>query len=169
MLAVLPDTQVYSLLYPGIYTAQTAWIASHVQDRRIPYVLHLGDIVDTNTHLEWQRAAQAMSLLEGVVPYALATGNHDYGPAGNAANRDTLLNQYFSYERTAAWPTFGGAYEVGQAGQHLPPVHRGRARLHRDLAGVGAARPGDHLGRSDHGPEPDALRHPDHPRLSEQQ
>jgi 3',5'-cyclic AMP phosphodiesterase CpdA len=114
MLAVLPDTQVYSLLYPGIYTAQTAWIASHVQDRRIPYVLHLGDIVDTNTHLEWQRAAQAMSLLEGVVPYVLATGNHDYGPAGNAANRDTLLNQYFSYERTAAWPTFGGAYEVGK-------------------------------------------------------
>ena len=114
MLAVLPDTQVYSLLYPGIYTAQTAWIASHIRDRRIPYVLHLGDIVDTNTHLEWQRASQAMSLLEGLVPYALATGNHDYGPAGNAANRDTLLNQYFSYERTAAWPTFGGAYEVGK-------------------------------------------------------
>jgi 3',5'-cyclic AMP phosphodiesterase CpdA len=114
MLAVLPDTQVYSLLYPGIYTAQTAWIASHIQERRIPYVLHLGDIVDTNTHLEWRRAAQAMSLLEGLVPYALSTGNHDYGPAGNAANRDTLLNQYFSYERTAAWPTFGGAYEVGK-------------------------------------------------------
>ena len=114
MLAVLPDTQVYSLLYPGIYTAQTAWIASHIRDRRIPYVLHLGDIVDTNTHLEWQRASQAMSLLEGLVPYALSTGNHDYGPAGNAANRDTLLNQYFSYERTAAWPTFGGAYEVGK-------------------------------------------------------
>ena len=114
MLAVLPDTQVYSLLYPGIYTAQTAWIAANIQNRRIPYVLHLGDIVDTNTPTEWQRAAESMRLLEGLVPYALATGNHDYGPAGNAINRDTLLNQYFSYERTAAWPTFGGAFEVGK-------------------------------------------------------
>src|SRR5690606_15972627 len=41
-------------------------------------------------------------------------GNHDYGPGGNAATRDTLLNDYFSYDVQAAWPTFGGAMEPGK-------------------------------------------------------
>ncbi|HET6150347.1 MAG TPA: metallophosphoesterase, partial [Polyangia bacterium] len=113
-LAVLPDTQYYSLSYPGIYLAQVSWIVANMQRLRIPYVFHLGDIVDQNTPLEWQRASQAMGLLEGVVPYTVTTGNHDIGPSGNATSRDTLLNQYFSFERTAAWPTFGGAYQTGQ-------------------------------------------------------
>ena len=113
-LAVLPDTQYYSLSYPGIYLAQVSWIVANVQRLRIPYVFHLGDIVDQNTPLEWQRASQAMGLLEGVVPYTVTTGNHDIGPSGNSTTRDTLLNQYFSFTRTAAWPTFGGAYQTGQ-------------------------------------------------------
>jgi hypothetical protein len=114
MLAVLPDTQFYSLLYPGIYNAQTSWIASNVQSRHIPYVLHLGDIVNNNTPAEWEHAYAAMSLLDGVVPYALSTGNHDYGPSGNASTRDTLLNDYFPFAKQAAMPTFGGAYQTGK-------------------------------------------------------
>ncbi len=114
MLAVLPDTQYYALAYPGVYDAQTSWIAGSARTRRISYVLHLGDIVDQNTPREWQRAASAMRLLDGVVPYALVPGNHDLGPGGTAVNRDTLMNLYFQYERTAALPTFGGAFETGK-------------------------------------------------------
>ena len=113
-LAVLPDTQVYSLLYPGVFMAQTSWIAGNAQRRQIPYVFHLGDVVNNNTHLEWQRAAHAMWLLEGIVPYALAPGNHDYGPSGDASTRETLLNDYFPYELISRWPTFGGAFESGR-------------------------------------------------------
>ena len=114
MLAVLPDTQYYSLNWPGIFTAQTSWIAANAQRLRIPYVLHLGDIVDLNTPVEWERAAEAMWLIEGIVPYALTTGNHDMGPYGNATTRYTLLNEYFSYDRTASWTSFGGAFETGK-------------------------------------------------------
>ena len=114
MLAILPDTQIYSLNYPGIFTAQTSWIAANAQKRHIPYVLHLGDIVDQNTPMEWQRAAQAMSQLDGVVPYALVPGNHDYGASGTALTRDTLLNDYFAFDRRAAVPGFGGAFEPGK-------------------------------------------------------
>jgi 3',5'-cyclic AMP phosphodiesterase CpdA len=113
-LALLPDTQYYSLSYPGIYLSQVSWIVANVQRLRIPYVFHLGDVVDQNTPLEWSRASKAMWLLEGIVPYTITTGNHDLGPGGGAATRDTLLNHYFSYERTASWPTFGGAYEPGK-------------------------------------------------------
>ena len=113
-LAVLPDTQVYALRYPGLFSAQTAWIASQAEVLDIRYVIHLGDIVNNNTAREWAHARAAMGLLDGVVPYALVPGNHDYGPSGDASTRDTLLNQYFSYGDSAAWPTFGGAYEEGR-------------------------------------------------------
>ena len=113
-LAVLPDTQVYSLRYPGLFTTQTQWIASNAATFDIRYVIQLGDIVNNNTDVEWQRAAAAMSLLDGVVPYALVPGNHDYGPSGDASTRDTKLNDYFDFERTASLPSFGGAFEEGQ-------------------------------------------------------
>lgn len=118
VLAVLPDTQYYVLdAAPGLhrlFPAQTAWIAENAARLRIPYVVHLGDIVTANVAAEWTRARTAMAMLDGVVPYAIVGGNHDYGPGGNAATRDTLMNQHFSYPATAAWPTFGGAFEAGR-------------------------------------------------------
>jgi 3',5'-cyclic AMP phosphodiesterase CpdA len=113
-LAVLPDTQVYALVYPGVFTAQTAWIAANAQRLSIRYVLHLGDIVNNNTELEWRRAASAMALLDGRVPYALVPGNHDYGPSGDASTRDTLLNSHFSYAEVTRWSSFGGAHQRGR-------------------------------------------------------
>ena len=40
-------------------------------------------------------AKAAMARLHGVVPYAIVPGNHDYGPGGNSATRDTFFNEYF--------------------------------------------------------------------------
>lgn len=113
-LAVLPDTQVYSLLYPGVFLTQTSWLATHARELDIRYVLHLGDIVNNNTPLEWSRAASAMSILDGVIPYALVGGNHDYGPSGDASTRQTFLNDFFAFEKAAAMPSFGGAFEPGK-------------------------------------------------------
>jgi 3',5'-cyclic AMP phosphodiesterase CpdA len=113
-LAILPDTQVYSLRYPGIFTAQTGWIVQNIERLNIKFVLQLGDIVNNNTPYEWQNARDAMSLLHGRIPWALVPGNHDYGPSGDASTRDTLLNEYFSFDTAAAQPTFGGAMEKGK-------------------------------------------------------
>ncbi len=113
-LALLPDTQVYSVRYPGLYSTQTAWLRAHAKSRNIKYVLHLGDITDNNTEKEWQRAAESMQLLEGQIPYAIVGGNHDYGPSGDASTRETFLNQYFSFEKTSAMSSFGGAFEPGK-------------------------------------------------------
>ncbi len=113
-LAVLPDTQVYSLRFPGVFYAQTGWLARNGERLNLKYVLQLGDIVNNNTHGEWRNARDAMSLLDGVIPYAIVPGNHDYGPSGDASTRETLMNDYFSYGRCAAWPTFGGAMAEGK-------------------------------------------------------
>jgi hypothetical protein len=113
-LAVLPDTQVYSLRYPGLFLTQTAWILQNQDRLNIQFVVHLGDIVNNNSTGEWHNARQAMRLLDGRVPYAVVPGNHDYGPSGDASTRDTLLNDYFPFDTISTWPTFGGARESGK-------------------------------------------------------
>lgn len=113
-LAVLPDTQLYSLRHPGLFTAQTGWIVANRERRAIRYVIHLGDIVHNNTPAEWRHARDAMALLDGVVPWAVVPGNHDYGPNGDASTRETLLNETFPYDVCAAQQTFGGAMEAGK-------------------------------------------------------
>jgi len=112
--AVVPDTQLYSLDYPEVFDLQTSWIAQKAEQLDIAYVFHLGDIVQNNTAPEWENASDAMSNLDGVVPYALVPGNHDYGPSGNAATRDTGLNTWFPFADAAQIKSFGGAYEPGK-------------------------------------------------------
>lgn len=113
-LAVLPDTQYYARSYPEVFEAQTKWIAENAHDLNIKYVLHLGDITADNLEPQWQVAKRAMSRLDGVVPYALVGGNHDYGPRGNSANRESFINDYFPVAAYEKWPTFGGAMEPGK-------------------------------------------------------
>lgn len=112
-IVLLPDTQIYSQNYPGIYTAQTSWIRDNLRTYNIRYVIHLGDITNTNSIPEWKNAREAMRLLDDAVPYAFVTGNHDHGPGGNAATRDSHLNSYFKYDTYAGRSTFGGAMTAG--------------------------------------------------------
>jgi len=75
---VLPDTQHYSESYPQHFAAQTQWIKDNVDALNIKYVLHLGDVTEHNSPEEWKVARAAMDTLNGVVPYAICPGNHDY-------------------------------------------------------------------------------------------
>ncbi|MBE0544669.1 MAG: metallophosphoesterase [Verrucomicrobia bacterium] len=108
-LAILPDTQIYSQSYPELFRDQTRWIVANKDRYNIKYVLHLGDIVNNNNATQWANAKFAISILDGHIPYALAPGNHDYGPNGSASDRTTLFNDYFNITNYLSWPTFGGA------------------------------------------------------------
>jgi hypothetical protein len=100
-IVALPDTQHYSESFPGIFTAQTQWIAQNVASRNIAFVTHLGDIVNqNNVDTQWQAANSSMSLLDGVVPYGMGPGNHDLPT--------TLFNQYFPYTRYEGETWYGG-------------------------------------------------------------
>ncbi len=112
-IVVLPDTQIYSRSWPEIYSNMTEWIVDNADDLNIKYVLHEGDITNNNNHPQWYNASKAMYKLNGTAPYTLNPGNHDLGPNGNAANRDTYLNDYFPSDPIQNWTTWGGAYEAG--------------------------------------------------------
>ena len=127
----LPDTQIYSQdRYPGhggraaitdplgtfrYYMDQTQWIADHWEELGIDYVIHLGDIIQTDTNPDqWLRAKSAMSLLdEAGVPYGTVIGNHD------AHNKNSGRPYYEKYvedygpDQFVGKPWYGGASATG--------------------------------------------------------
>lgn len=129
-LAVLPDTQFYSR-YAGDqfqpryganpYGTQTAWLAEHAEALNIPFVTHLGDVVDrVGVTAEWEVADAAHTTLEDAgIPYSVLPGNHD---VRNSDDRlvdtdydldDEPFLDWFPASRAAAMPTFGGADPTG--------------------------------------------------------
>ena len=143
-LVLLPDTQHYAEKYPHIYDAQTQWIADHAKSHNIKYVLHEGDITNNNIIEQWDNALRSMNRLNGTVPYAIAPGNHDYGPKGNAHGSQQLLQRA---EILRAGFVLRQAAERGRLLRRparltalVPHVRRWRQEVARAGAGMGTAR-----------------------------
>jgi hypothetical protein len=115
-IVALPDTQIYAKEYPQIFAAQTKWIADHKTEMNIQTVIGLGDIVDAGGRIsQWQTADAAYRLLDGVVPYFAAIGNHDYdanNPAGRTAYTKNF-NNYFGPARYRGKSWYSGSYPAG--------------------------------------------------------
>lgn len=115
-MVALPDTQFYAKSYPQIFSSQTEWIASHKQQMNIQLVVGLGDIVDSGGQTyQWQNADAAYRVLDGVVPYIVPMGNHDYNasnPSGRTA-ASTNFNAYFGPQRYAGQSSYRGNYPKG--------------------------------------------------------
>jgi uncharacterized protein YjdB len=108
-IVALPDTQYYSKSYPQVFLDQTQWIVDNKESRNIVFVSHMGDITDNNSiPSQWLNANNAMSLLDGQVPYAISVGNHDqtWPIPGDTAN----FNATFPYTRYEGLPWYGGHY-----------------------------------------------------------
>jgi predicted MPP superfamily phosphohydrolase len=117
-IAVLPDTQYYTAeRYGGtmqMFTDQIQWIKSNRKNEKIAYVIHLGDITDRNTLVEWDRAKDALYQLdEAKIPYGLTLGNHDEAPNETFVQGDpnTIYTKYFGTEHFKDKPWFGGSVE----------------------------------------------------------
>lgn len=100
---VIPDTQnMVDAEYKGYdhLIAISEWIKDNAQSQKIRFAMHMGDFVNTpkkngaeNTE-EWSKAKDAMQILNGVIPYSVIPGNHDYDNMW--VNRDlTIFNKYF--------------------------------------------------------------------------
>ena len=90
-LAVLPDTQFYCDTRLKLskkwgngdlrryFFEQTRWVRDNQKRLNIAFLVHEGDIVQADAHEEWAIAKEAMSILDGKVPYCMCLGNHDMG------------------------------------------------------------------------------------------
>ncbi|GAB3408135.1 hypothetical protein GCM10027515_24980 [Schumannella luteola] len=129
-LAVLPDTQFYSRYSASEFVprygkdpfqTQTQWIADHADELNIPFVAHLGDVVDqVGQSGEWDAADRAMTVLEDAkIPYSIQPGNHDVLDSSDN-KMDTSYDlarepylQHFPVSRAAEQDAFGGADSTG--------------------------------------------------------
>lgn len=129
-LAVLPDTQFYCDVLHKLskkwgngdlrhyFFEQTRWVRDNQKRLNIAFLVHEGDIVQGDVPEEWAIAKEAMSVLDGHVPYCMCLGNHDIGyeKADNkygfniAVNRTTHFNKYFPREKFAKTKEFGGTF-----------------------------------------------------------
>jgi hypothetical protein len=116
-MVVVPDTQSYvkKSCNQGVLELMFAWIAKNCEPLKIQQVLVTGDLVVQNRSLisygqnndqtgpeQWQAVSRAFERLDGVVPYVLSTGNHDYGLT-SAQDRETSLAKYFPLGRNSKW------------------------------------------------------------------
>lgn len=109
---VIPDLQGYAKNEASqpIARLMTAWIADNIERLNVRMVLCVGDVVEQNDRIgngfsgdltsvrQWQGMADAFDVLDGRVPYLVATGNHDYTYTRSGARR-THLNEYFPIGR----------------------------------------------------------------------
>ena len=109
-IVVLPDTQYYAAAFPDIFLKQTSWIVENRVQQQIAFVLHTGDIVDADVPEQWDTASRSLHQLDGVVPYVIAAGNHDYQIF---ADRVGMTSVYFPPAGFAAYPWFGDTFETG--------------------------------------------------------
>lgn len=116
---ILPDTQRMAKLNPDDLIQMSEWIIENKAKYNIKFVIHLGDLTDGGAAYPTQEtmfvsAGIAMKMLDGILPYSLVLGNHDYDDE-LAMSRDTIyFNRTFNYSEYEDLETFGGAYESGK-------------------------------------------------------
>lgn len=93
--AVVGDTQSLCELHTSYMKPMYQWIVDNKESKKIEYVLGLGDITEGDHDWEWEQAKQAISLLDGVVPYSIVRGNHDTTPQLNKTfANSTYMSQF---------------------------------------------------------------------------
>lgn len=109
-LIVVPDTQRYAAYFPEIFRAQFRWIRDNVAALNVKFVIHVGDVVEEGEDYEWVVADESFAMLDGVVPYLVVPGNHDYARgSGVTTPRDSSkFNAVFSPKRFAGRSWYGG-------------------------------------------------------------
>ncbi|HEY9215613.1 MAG TPA: family 16 glycoside hydrolase, partial [Ancylobacter sp.] len=110
-IAVLPDTQDYTnAANIGVFKGMTQWLVDNKESLNIEFVTHVGDITTENGTTHWAYAKEALSILDGKIPYGLTLGNHD-GVSGSFSS--SQINDYFSVDdlKNANGDNFGGTYD----------------------------------------------------------
>jgi len=107
VIPVLPDTQGEVNYQPAMFTSQMEWLASHRDSLHIPIVLHVGDVVDYNNTIEYQRGSDGFSLLDKVkLPYAITVGNHDTGAVGENKESAAPENKHENLRNTSRFNSY---------------------------------------------------------------
>lgn len=114
-IVAFPDTQDYSRSEGAPIVREMAdWMLAHQESLNIVFMTHVGDVTADAQQSEWANINEALSVLNGRIPYALTAGNHDQAMGGTAAEHSSQwMDHYYSPELQAQYnETFGGTYDM---------------------------------------------------------
>lgn len=92
------------------------WIVDNIEKQNINAVLTFGDLTQNATELEFRVFEEQMSILDGIAPYTLVLGNHDYESMygfGSSTREHIPFNISFPYEEWSKRDYYGGSFEEG--------------------------------------------------------
>jgi predicted MPP superfamily phosphohydrolase len=113
-IVVLPDPQHYASKYHKVGMAQTEWIAEQANKLQIKFVVSVGDNVDHGyLDKEFKQSVSFMDKLNGVVPYGVATGNHDLRDSKKDSYTSRKFLNYYGPQKFKKYPWYGGASPSG--------------------------------------------------------
>ena len=116
-LALIGDTQTVTYQNPELLKNIYQWILDNQTSKNIQYVIGLGDITEygvdvghanydeARANAEWTAAKEAISLMDGKIPYSLIRGDGHDGI--------NLFNQYFA-EHKGYTDNIAGYYQEGK-------------------------------------------------------
>jgi hypothetical protein len=113
---MIPDTQnaVRWFASRNYVRQMVQWIVAQREVRNIAFVTHVGDIVERpGEQIEWTRALAGLDLLDGVVPYSVAIGDHEYLPEEDKAGSTAEYRARFGPERYADYTWYLGSHADG--------------------------------------------------------
>lgn len=118
-IVIIPDTQNYTrydkMSTSTPYHKQMNWIVKNKNTSKIPnlkMVIHMGDITNDNTDIQWKIARDAQDILKKAgVPFTVVNGNHDYKVRGKIGGRSkSKFSEYFPESYLKTLPGYGGIY-----------------------------------------------------------
>ncbi|MBR5011822.1 MAG: metallophosphoesterase, partial [Clostridia bacterium] len=138
-IAVIGDIQYSTEFFPETLAPMYQWIVDNKDAKNTVYSIGLGDITNRDTIYEWENAKNAMSVMDGKIPYSVVRGNHDlkaYSASANnnyhtgssnyvnnsgnigASSKGAAIDQYFATNTYYTDQFFnngtnGGVYEEG--------------------------------------------------------
>jgi hypothetical protein len=130
-LVAMSDSQYTVESFPQIFRSQTQWAADHAADpaHNVAFVAHQGDMLRRGYSTAQATTAQsALSVMDGVIPYNVSIGNHDYDNQFDDLDHhisSARFTSYFGDGMYAANPAsgFGGSsldqrnhYQIFSAG-----------------------------------------------------
>ncbi len=87
-IAVVGDTQHNVQYQPETFAKLYDWLKANAADKKMAFMLGLGDITNDNTDEQWAYSLENIAKLDGVIPYALSRGNHDGTAASYSSKFD---------------------------------------------------------------------------------
>lgn len=111
---IFPDTQIMTMPAPNpdysdYFRAMVQWVLDNREKENIQFLMHLGDLVTFNTDYEYDLSKEIMEQLDGVLPYSISLGNHDYDR--NSPKDTSSMNALYPLSLFEEMPTFGGAFD----------------------------------------------------------